>query len=77
MRVKNEVSNHSLLWRFQFRKFGIMIDSISHGHGRAQQMIVKDIKGSNAITLDLAGCNIHFRHRLPTTQEIVTINIIV
>jgi hypothetical protein len=50
-----------------------MIDSISHRHGGTQQMIVKGYKGSDALTLtiplDLAGCMIHFRHRLPTNDN--------
>jgi hypothetical protein len=35
----------------------------------------KDSNGSDALTtpLDLNGCMIHFRHRLPITEEIATI----
>jgi hypothetical protein len=53
----------------------IMIDSISHRYGKTQKMIVKGKNGSDALTiaLDLAGCMIHFRHRLPTTDEIATL----
>jgi hypothetical protein len=52
-----------------------MIDSISHRHGGTQHMIVKDNNSSDALTipLDLARCMMHFRHRLPTTEEISTL----
>jgi hypothetical protein len=73
--IYNETSNNSLLPEFQLRELGIMIDVISHRHGGTQQMIVKDNNGSDALTipLDLAGCMIHFRHRQPTTEEILTL----
>jgi hypothetical protein len=53
-----------------------MIDSISHRHDGTQQIIVQDNNSSDAITipLDLARCMIHFRHRLPTIENISTIN---
>ena len=73
--IYNETSNHSLLSEFQLREFGIIIDSICHRHGGAQQMIVKDSDDSDELTipLDLDGCMIHFRHRLPNTEEIATL----
>jgi hypothetical protein len=73
--IYSETSNHSLLSEFQLREFGMMIDSISHRRGGTQQMIVKGNNGSDALTipLDLVGCIIHFRHRLPTTDEIATL----
>jgi hypothetical protein len=47
-----------------------MIDSVSDIHGGTQQMILKGNNDSDAVTipLDLAGCIIYFRHRLPTTE---------
>ena len=71
----NETSNHSLLSEFQLRDFEIIIDSICHSHDGAQQMAVKGSNDSDVLTipLDLAGCMIHFRHRLPTTEEIATL----
>jgi hypothetical protein len=69
--IYNETSNHSLLSEFQLREFGIVIDSICHRHGGTQQMIVKDSNDSNVLTipLDLAGCMVHFKHRLPTADD--------
>jgi len=73
--IYNETSNQSLLSEFQFREFGIIIDSICHRHDGAQQMIMKDSDDRDALTIpvDLAGCMLHFRHRLPTTEEISTL----
>jgi hypothetical protein len=58
------------------QNFGIFIDSISHRYGGTQKVIVKDNNGSGSFTipLDLAEYTLHFRHRLPTTDEIVTLN---
>jgi hypothetical protein len=69
--IYNETSNHSLLSEFQLREFCIVIDSICHRHGGAQQMIVKDSNDKNILTipLDLAGCMVHFKHRLPTADD--------
>jgi hypothetical protein len=52
-----------------------MINSISHSHGGTQEMIVKDNNGGDALTirLDLAGCMIHFRHRMPTIETTLTL----
>jgi hypothetical protein len=52
-----------------------MIDSNSHRHGGTRQMIVKDNKGSDALTipLDLDGYMINFGHRIPTINEIATL----
>jgi hypothetical protein len=33
-------------------------------------MVIQDVGSSFVITLELAGCIIHFKHRLPTTEEI-------
>jgi hypothetical protein len=69
--IYNETSNHSLLSEFQLREFGLVIDSICHRHGGAQQMIFKDSNDSDILTihLDLAGCMVHFKHRLPTVED--------
>jgi hypothetical protein len=69
--IYNETSNHSLLSEFQLREFGIVIDSICHRHGGAQQMIIKDNNHIDILTipLDLAGCMVHFKHRLPTADD--------
>jgi hypothetical protein len=45
--IYNGTSNHSLLSEFQLREFGIVIDSICHRHGGAQQMIIKDSNDSD------------------------------
>jgi hypothetical protein len=69
--IYNETSNHSLLSEFQLREFGIVIDSICHRHGGGQQMIIKDSNDSDILTipLDLTGCMVHFKHRLPTIED--------
>jgi hypothetical protein len=58
--IYNKTFNYSLLSEFQFREFGIIIDSISHRHGGIPQTIVKDNNSSDVLTisLDLAGCMI-------------------
>jgi hypothetical protein len=33
-------------------------------------MVLQDVGSSLAVPLELAGCMIHFKHRLPTTEEI-------
>jgi hypothetical protein len=70
--IYNKTSSHSLLSEFQLREFGIVIDSICHRHGAAQQMIIKDSNDSAipTIPLDLAGCMVHFKHRLPTVKDV-------
>jgi hypothetical protein len=69
--IYNKTSNPSLLSELQLREFGIAIDSICHRHGGAQQMMIKDIKDSDILTipLDLAECMGHFKHRLPTVED--------
>jgi hypothetical protein len=33
-------------------------------------MEIQDVVSSLAVPLELAGCMIHFKHRLPTTEEV-------
>jgi hypothetical protein len=68
--IYNDTDNHSLLSKFQLRDFGVKIDSICHKHGGAQKMEVQDVGSPLVVPLELAGCMIHFKHRLPTTEEI-------
>jgi hypothetical protein len=68
--IYNETANHSLLSKFQLRGFGGKIDSICHKHGETQKMEIQDIGSSLVVLLELAGYMIHFKHRLPTTEEI-------
>jgi hypothetical protein len=68
--IYNDTANHSLLSEFQLRDFGVKIDSICHKHRGTQKMEIQDVGSSLVITLELAGCMIHFKHRLPTTEEI-------
>jgi hypothetical protein len=74
--IYNEASNHSLFSVFQLREFGIVIDSICHRHGGAQQMIIKDSNDSDILTipLHLVGCMVHFKHRLPTVEGMSSLN---
>ena len=73
--IYNETSGHSLLSEFQLREFGKIIDSICRRHGGAQQMMIKDRNDNDVLTipLGLAGCMIHFKHILPTTEEIAVL----
>jgi hypothetical protein len=68
--IYNDTANHSLLSEFQLRDFGVKIDSICHKHGGTQKMEIQDVCISLVVPLELAGCMIHFKHRLPTTEEI-------
>jgi hypothetical protein len=68
--IYNDTANHSLLSEFQLRDFGVKIDSICHKHGGTQKMVIQDVDSSLVIALELAGCMIHFKHRLPTTKEV-------
>jgi hypothetical protein len=63
-------ANHSLLSEFQLRDFGAKIDSICHKHGGTQKMEIQDVGSSLVLPLGLAGCMIHFKQRLPITEEI-------
>jgi hypothetical protein len=33
-------------------------------------MMIQDVASSLVVPLELAGCMIHFRHQLPTTEEV-------
>ena len=68
--INNETSNHSLLSEFQLRELGIIIDSTCHRHGGTQQMVIQDGSESLTVTLELAGCMVHFKHRIPTSEEV-------
>jgi hypothetical protein len=68
--IYNDTTNHSLLSEFQLRDFGVKLDSIFHKHGGTQKMVIQDVGSSLVILLELAGCMIHFKHRLLTTEEI-------
>jgi len=73
--IYNETANHSLLSEFQLREFGVIIDSVCQRHGGTQQMkIVNDNNHDEVIVpLDLAGCMVHFKHRLPTKEEFTSL----
>jgi hypothetical protein len=62
--------NHSLLSEFQLKHFFVKIDSICHKHAETQKMMIQDVGSSLTVPLELSGCMIHFKHRLPTTEEI-------
>jgi hypothetical protein len=67
--IYNDTDNHSLLSEFQFRDFGVKIDSICHKHGETQKMEIQDNGSSLVVPLELVVCMIHFKHRLPTTGD--------
>jgi hypothetical protein len=68
--IYNDTANHSILSEFQLRDFGVKIDSICHTNGGTQKMETQNVGNSLVVPLELAGCMIHFIHRLPTTEEI-------
>jgi hypothetical protein len=68
--IYNDTANHSLLSECQLRHFGVKIDSICRKHGGTQKMVIQDVGSSLVVPLELAGCMIHFKHWLPTTEEI-------
>jgi hypothetical protein len=68
--IYNDTSNHSLLSEFQLRDFAVKIDSICHKHGETQKMVIQDNVDTLVIPLELEDCMIHFKHRLPNTEEI-------
>jgi hypothetical protein len=68
--IYNDTANHSLLSEFQLPDFGVKIDSVCHKHGGTQKMEIQDVGSLLVITLELAGCMIHFKHRLQTTEQI-------
>jgi hypothetical protein len=63
--IYNDTGNRTLLSEFQLREFGVQIDSICHRHGGTQQILIQDDAESRSVPLELAGCMIHFKHRLP------------
>jgi hypothetical protein len=68
--IYNDLANHSLFSEFQIRDFGVKIDSICHKHGGTQKIVIQDVGSSLVVPLYLAGCMIHFKHRLQTSEEI-------
>jgi hypothetical protein len=68
--IYNDTANHSLLLEFQLRDFGFKIDSICHKHGETHKMEIQDVGSSLVVPLEIVGCMIDFKHRLPTTEEI-------
>jgi hypothetical protein len=68
--IYNDTANHSLLSEFQSRYFGVKIDSVCHKHRKTQKMVIQDNVDTLVITLELAGCMIHFKQSLPTTKEV-------
>jgi hypothetical protein len=58
------------LSEFQLTDFGVKIDLICHKHGGTQKMEIQDVGSPLVVPLELAGCMIHFKHRLSTTEEI-------
>jgi hypothetical protein len=58
--IYNDTASHSLLSEFQLRHFGVKTDSICHKHGGTKKMVIQDVGSSLVISLELAGCMIHF-----------------
>jgi hypothetical protein len=58
------------LSEYQLRDFGVKIDSICNKHEGTEKMKIQDVGSSLVIPLELVGCMIHFKHRLPTTEVI-------
>jgi hypothetical protein len=73
--IHNVTSNHSLLSEFQLREHGILIDSTCHKHGGTQKLTITDNNHHDDVTipLELAGCVVHFKHRLPTMEDMMSL----
>jgi hypothetical protein len=68
--IYNDTANHSFLSEFQLSEVGVKICSICYKHGGKQKMEIQDVGSSLVVPIELAGCMIHFKHRLPTIEEI-------
>jgi ABC-type Na+ transport system ATPase subunit NatA len=70
--IYNDISNYSLLSEFQLREY---VDTACHRHGETQKIKVADSinQDDTTIPLDLAGCMIHFMHRLRTKEEVTSL----
>jgi hypothetical protein len=73
--IHNDTSNHSLLSEFQLREHGILIDSTCNRHGGTQRMTISDSNHHDDVTipLELAGCMVHFKHGLPTKEDMMSL----
>jgi hypothetical protein len=73
--IYNDTSNHALLSEFQIREHGILIDSTYHRHGGTQRLTITDSNHHDDFTipLELAGCMVHFKHRLPTKKDMMSL----
>jgi hypothetical protein len=67
--IYNDTANHSLLSEFQLIDFGVKVDSICHKHGGTQKMEIQDSGSLLIVPLELAGCMIHCKHRLPLQKK--------
>jgi hypothetical protein len=68
--IYNDTANHSILSEFQLKNFVVKIDSICHKHIGTQRMVIQDVGSSSVIHLDFIGGMIHFKHQLPTAEEV-------
>jgi hypothetical protein len=71
--IYNDIANHSPFSEFPLRDFGVKVDSICYKHGGTQKMEIQDVGSPLEVPLELAGCMIHFKLRLPPTEEINSI----
>jgi hypothetical protein len=67
--IYNDTANHSLLSEFQLNDFGVKSDSICHKNGGTQKVVIQNVGSSLVIPLELAGCMVHLKHRLPTEED--------
>jgi hypothetical protein len=72
--IYNDTVNHTLLSEYQLREFGVQIDSTCHRHGGTQQMVIRDNGESLVVPLELSSCMVHFKHRLPNDEEVMSLN---
>jgi hypothetical protein len=68
--IYNDTANHSLLSAFKLKDFGVKNDPTCDKHGGIQKMVIQYVGNSLLFPLVLAGCMIHFKHQLPTIEEI-------
>jgi hypothetical protein len=73
--IHNDTSNHSLLSELQLREYGILINSTCLRHGGTQRLTITDSNHHDDVTipLELAGCMVHFKHYLPTKEDMMSL----
>jgi hypothetical protein len=51
----------------------VKIDSSYHKHAERQKIVIQGNVDPLVIYFELAGCMIRFKHRLPNTEEVISL----